>query len=366
MCMHHHVPACPPHPSTYPQQPGFHLQVWCFTRVFCCCACAPTCPLGHQVLRQSHSHHQRGHTDAALTWEVPLALDKQFGPSLQAVLDTDPAPANTPGSASSSHAAAGGPTSSSSSRGSSPPAAAAVPPLAGGRQQHPLVLLYRQEFAAAGQAHLQRLVRQLLAAEEVGQAEVWEGVLVRLASQAATTILPAAAAAHGEQDPRYYVKVGDILDGRVWLMPRSNVAVRQLAGAAAQQLGGGCLWGMCSIQHRTCLHLSCQAKFSGWQGPCLKHAPSNWFLLLLSGAWLPQVKRLPDIGAPGASCVVAGVVAKKNVANRKMRTSIDSARVLLLAGALEYQRVNHKLSSFDTLLEQVWVWGGGDGEEGGL
>lgn len=66
-----------------------------------------------------------------------------------------------------------------------------------------------------------------------------------------------------------------------------------------------------------------------------------------------QVKRLPDSGTPGDSCVINGVVAKKNVANRRMRGNIDSPRVLLLAGALEYQRVANKLSSFDTLLDQV-------------
>jgi 1-phosphatidylinositol-3-phosphate 5-kinase len=36
-----------------------------------------------------------------------------------------------------------------------------------------------------------------------------------------------------------------------------------------------------------------------------------------------------------------------------MRNTIDAPRVLLLAGALEYQRVPNKLSSFDTLMDQV-------------
>ena len=52
---------------------------------------------------------------------------------------------------------------------------------------------------------------------------------------------------------------------------------------------------------------------------------------------------------------VRGVVLKKNVAHRRMRTSVECPRVLLLAGALEYQRVANKLSSFDMLLEQVGV-----------
>lgn len=65
-----------------------------------------------------------------------------------------------------------------------------------------------------------------------------------------------------------------------------------------------------------------------------------------------QVKRLPDMGTPADCRVVRGVVAKKNVAHRRMRTDIDTPSVLLLSGALEYQRVANRLSSFDTLLEQ--------------
>lgn len=65
-----------------------------------------------------------------------------------------------------------------------------------------------------------------------------------------------------------------------------------------------------------------------------------------------QVKRLPDVGAPADSCVIKGVVAKKNVAHRRMRSDVDNPGVLLLSGALEYQRVANKLSSFDTLLDQ--------------
>jgi 1-phosphatidylinositol-3-phosphate 5-kinase len=54
--------------------------------------------------------------------------------------------------------------------------------------------------------------------------------------------------------------------------------------------------------------------------------------------------------------VVRGVAGRKNVAHRRMRSAIDEPRVLLLAGALEYHRVTNKLSSFDTLLDQVG-WG---------
>lgn len=53
------------------------------------------------------------------------------------------------------------------------------------------------------------------------------------------------------------------------------------------------------------------------------------------------------------SVVVKGVVFRKNVANRRMSIKLFNPRVLLLAGALEYQRVSNQLSSLDTLLQQV-------------
>ncbi|XVE88557.1 hypothetical protein DITRI_Ditri19aG0078700 [Diplodiscus trichospermus] len=52
------------------------------------------------------------------------------------------------------------------------------------------------------------------------------------------------------------------------------------------------------------------------------------------------------------SMVVKGVVCKKNVAHRRMTSKIEKPRLLILGGALEYQRVSNLLSSFDTLLQQ--------------
>ncbi|KAK3013615.1 hypothetical protein RJ639_009318 [Escallonia herrerae] len=57
-------------------------------------------------------------------------------------------------------------------------------------------------------------------------------------------------------------------------------------------------------------------------------------------------------GCRRESMVVKGVVCKKNVAHRRMKSKIDKARLLVLGGALEYQRVANHLSSFDTLLQQ--------------
>ncbi|CAN4089210.1 unnamed protein product [Withania somnifera] len=57
-------------------------------------------------------------------------------------------------------------------------------------------------------------------------------------------------------------------------------------------------------------------------------------------------------GRHSDSAVVKGVVCKKNVAHRRMTSKIEKARILILEGALEYQRVSNHLSSFDTLLQQ--------------
>ncbi|KQJ98517.1 1-phosphatidylinositol-3-phosphate 5-kinase FAB1A [Brachypodium distachyon] len=57
-------------------------------------------------------------------------------------------------------------------------------------------------------------------------------------------------------------------------------------------------------------------------------------------------------GRPSDSLVVRGVVCKKNVAHRRMSSKKEKPRILILGGALEYQRVSNLLSSFDTLLQQ--------------
>ena len=55
------------------------------------------------------------------------------------------------------------------------------------------------------------------------------------------------------------------------------------------------------------------------------------------------------------SMVVKGVVFKKSLAHRRMASRIQKSRLMILGGALEYQRVANHLSSFDTLLQQVWI-----------
>ncbi|MED6159839.1 1-phosphatidylinositol-3-phosphate 5-kinase fab1b [Stylosanthes scabra] len=50
--------------------------------------------------------------------------------------------------------------------------------------------------------------------------------------------------------------------------------------------------------------------------------------------------------------VIKGIVCKKNVAHRRMTSKVDKPRLLILGGALEYQRIANLLSSVDTLLQQ--------------
>lgn len=68
---------------------------------------------------------------------------------------------------------------------------------------------------------------------------------------------------------------------------------------------------------------------------------------------LLQVKCLPHDVVPGDSCVVQGLVCRKNVAHRRMKTFRENPRILMLRGALETRRQSTNLSSFDTVLGQA-------------
>ena len=58
-------------------------------------------------------------------------------------------------------------------------------------------------------------------------------------------------------------------------------------------------------------------------------------------------------GSPDDSRVVHGLVFRKNVVHKLMRTHITQPRIMMLGSMLEYHRTMGKLSFFDTLLEQV-------------
>ncbi|XP_059645884.1 putative 1-phosphatidylinositol-3-phosphate 5-kinase FAB1C [Cornus florida] len=57
-------------------------------------------------------------------------------------------------------------------------------------------------------------------------------------------------------------------------------------------------------------------------------------------------------GNPSESTLIKGVVCTKNIKHKRMTSQYKNPRLLLLGGALEYQRVPNQLSSFDTLLQQ--------------
>ncbi|KAL6563340.1 hypothetical protein OROHE_005927 [Orobanche hederae] len=97
----------------------------------------------------------------------------------------------------------------------------------------------------------------------------------------------------------------------------------------------------------------------------------SWLEIITALAWEAALLLKPDMSKGGQmdpggyvkvkclasgrrsqSMVVKGVVCKKNVAHRRMTSKIGKARLLILGGALEYQRVSNALSSFDTLLQQ--------------
>ena len=65
-----------------------------------------------------------------------------------------------------------------------------------------------------------------------------------------------------------------------------------------------------------------------------------------------QVKKVPGVGTPGSSCVVAGVVCRKNLAHKRMRKRIEAARILMIAGTLEFNRAQSRLASLDSFTKE--------------
>lgn len=136
-------------------------------------------------MQQHHHHHQlhssasrNGVADGSLTWEVPPSLDRSWGPAVSDLPLHSPrpaaAPSPTPGEPEASEGADGDPEGAD---GAGTPSSCysigALPPSGGASSGlHPLVLLYRQELGAAAEEHLQLMLRQLLAAEDVQQPEV--------------------------------------------------------------------------------------------------------------------------------------------------------------------------------------------------
>lgn len=66
-----------------------------------------------------------------------------------------------------------------------------------------------------------------------------------------------------------------------------------------------------------------------------------------------KIKTIPG-GSRGETAYVDGIVFRKNVANKKMLQigHLDNPKILILGGGLEFQRLDTRLSSMDTLIEQ--------------
>ncbi|KAE9593610.1 hypothetical protein Lal_00036326 [Lupinus albus] len=105
--------------------------------------------------------------------------------------------------------------------------------------------------------------------------------------------------------------------------------------------------------------------------PVIENDKNSWLEIITSLSWEAASLLKPDMSKGGGmdpagyakikciacgsrikSEVVKGVVCKKNVAHRRMKSKMDKPRLLIIGGALEYQRVTNLLSSVDTLLQQ--------------
>ncbi|KAL5231559.1 hypothetical protein ABZP36_030335 [Zizania latifolia] len=111
------------------------------------------------------------------------------------------------------------------------------------------------------------------------------------------------------------------------------------------------------------------------KGECTSLATDNgsksWLEIVSSLAWLAAGYVRPDTkkggsmdptdyvkvkclasGDPSDSNLVRGVVCSKNVKHKRMVSEHMNAKLLIIGGALEYQKVTNKLASIDTILEQ--------------
>lgn len=200
-----------------------HPHAYLVRRCLClaCCMCLLAAPIT-AVPQLQHAFSGRASSssgsDSSLTWEVPPVLERTFGPAAEAVggsaagLAAGAAAGSSEGgtkdNGSSAAAACDAGQAIASGGSSSRPLSPSSQQPSSGSGLHPLVRLYRQDFAQAADQHLEHLLWQLLQAEEVQQPEAWLPIVLRLVCEASCALLPAAAAAFGEQDPRFYVKVG--------------------------------------------------------------------------------------------------------------------------------------------------------------
>ncbi|XP_015076071.1 putative 1-phosphatidylinositol-3-phosphate 5-kinase FAB1C [Solanum pennellii] len=100
-------------------------------------------------------------------------------------------------------------------------------------------------------------------------------------------------------------------------------------------------------------------------------AADDWIDIVTSLAWQAANYVKPDTSKGGSmdpvdyvkikciasgtrsdSTLIKGVVCTKNIKHKRMTSQYKNARLLILGGALEYQRAATQLASFDTLLQQ--------------
>jgi chaperonin GroEL (HSP60 family) len=64
-----------------------------------------------------------------------------------------------------------------------------------------------------------------------------------------------------------------------------------------------------------------------------------------------KIKSIPG-GAISESAYIEGVVFRKNVAHKKMVYNKENPKLLILSGGIEFHRMDYRLSSLDTLIDQ--------------
>ncbi len=64
------------------------------------------------------------------------------------------------------------------------------------------------------------------------------------------------------------------------------------------------------------------------------------------------MKKIGGVGTPADSCIVNGVVCRKNLAHKRMRKHILSARILMVGGNVEFNRTQFRLASLESLTKQ--------------
>jgi len=65
-----------------------------------------------------------------------------------------------------------------------------------------------------------------------------------------------------------------------------------------------------------------------------------------------QVKKVAGVGLPSDSCIVDGVVCRKNLAHKRMRRHIVNPKILMVGGNLEYNRAQTRLTSLEGITKQ--------------